>query len=47
MFQAVLGMSVYKNKEDMQLFDSILALSCELLHVHEDNFSEFAFTFGK
>jgi hypothetical protein len=46
-YQAVLALSVYKSKEDLQLFDSILAISCEVLRVHEDNLGEFAFTFGK
>lgn len=46
-YQAVLALAVYKLKDDLSLFDSVLAMSCELLGVHADNFSEFAFTFGK
>jgi hypothetical protein len=40
-------LSIYKLKEDKSLYDSVLAMSCEMLGVHSDNFSEYAFTLGK
>ena len=40
-------MELYKVREDMGLNDSILALSCELLKAHIDNFTDFALTLGK
>ena len=46
-YQAAFALAVYKLKEDLQLYDSALALSCELLKVHADNFLEHAFTLGK
>ena len=34
-------------KENLGLYDGVLALSCELLKAHIDNFTDFALTLGK
>ena len=47
LFQAVFALYAYKLKENLSLYDSILALSCESLKVHIDNFSEYALSLGK
>jgi histidine ammonia-lyase len=46
-YQAVFALAVYKMKENLSFYDSVLALSCELLHCHVDAFTEYAFTLGK
>ena len=45
--QAVVSLECYKIKENLGCYDSVLALSCELLKVHIDNFTDFAITLGK
>jgi histidyl-tRNA synthetase len=45
--QAVVSLELYKIKENIGCYDSVLALSCELLKVHSDNFTDFALTLGK
>ena len=45
--QAVASLEIYKLKQNLGCYDGILALSCELLKAHIDNFTDFALTLGK
>lgn len=45
--QAVVALELYKLKENLGCYDGVLALTCELLKVHADNFTDFALTLGK
>ena len=45
--QAVASLEVYQLKENLGCYDGILAVSCELLKAHIDNFTDFALTLGK
>ena len=42
--QAVVALETYKIKENLGCYDGVLAMSCELLKAHIDNFTDFALT---
>lgn len=44
---AAYALQVYRLSENLGFYDSIIALSAELLQVHADNFQEYALTLGK
>lgn len=45
--QAVFALDVYRQKEHLGFYDSVMALSAELLGAHADSFNEYALSLGK
>jgi len=45
--QAMTALQVYSLQENLGYLDGVMVLSAEMLHCHEDCFSEYALTMGK